>query len=53
MNKLLGCSIWQAIAAQVKNLVVKVHHVDVHVPKHQAITKDSNHMYGLMIEGWT
>ncbi|KAK4811084.1 hypothetical protein QYF61_016370 [Mycteria americana] len=35
-------ALWQNIAARVENLVVKVHHVDAHVPKSQATEEHEN-----------
>ncbi|KAK4810570.1 hypothetical protein QYF61_004533 [Mycteria americana] len=37
-----AAALWQDIAAQVENLVVKVHHVDAHVPKSQATEEHQN-----------
>jgi len=34
--------LWKDIAAQTKNMVVKVHHVDAHVPKSQATEEQQN-----------
>ncbi|KAK4829722.1 hypothetical protein QYF61_006183 [Mycteria americana] len=35
-------ALWQNIAARVENLVVKVHHVDAHVPKNRATEEHQN-----------
>ncbi|KAK4828648.1 hypothetical protein QYF61_000296 [Mycteria americana] len=37
-----AAALWQDIAAWVENLVVKVHHVDAHVPKSQATEEYQN-----------
>ncbi|KAK4815608.1 hypothetical protein QYF61_004823 [Mycteria americana] len=37
-----AAALWQDIAAQVENLVVKVRHVDADVPKSQATEEDQN-----------
>ncbi|KAK4806926.1 hypothetical protein QYF61_012647 [Mycteria americana] len=37
-----AAALWQDIAARVENLVVKVHHVDAHVPKSQATEEHQN-----------
>ncbi|KAK4805836.1 hypothetical protein QYF61_012896 [Mycteria americana] len=37
-----AAALWQDIAAQVENLVVKVHHVDAHVPKRRATEEHQN-----------
>ncbi|KAK4827627.1 LOW QUALITY PROTEIN: hypothetical protein QYF61_019837 [Mycteria americana] len=37
-----AAALWQDIAARVENLVVKVHHVDAHVPKSQTTEEHQN-----------
>ncbi|KAK4832245.1 hypothetical protein QYF61_021170 [Mycteria americana] len=37
-----AAELWQDIAARVENLVVKVHHVDAHVPKSRATEEHQN-----------
>ncbi|KAK4827541.1 hypothetical protein QYF61_018885 [Mycteria americana] len=37
-----AAKLWQDIAAQVENLVVKIHHVDAHVPKSCATKEHQN-----------
>ena len=37
-----AAALWQDTAAQVENLVVKVHHVDAHVPKSQGTEEHQN-----------
>ncbi|KAK4825458.1 LOW QUALITY PROTEIN: hypothetical protein QYF61_027613 [Mycteria americana] len=37
-----AAALWQDIAARVENLVVKVHHVDAHVPKRRATEEHQN-----------
>ncbi|KAK4810881.1 hypothetical protein QYF61_013289 [Mycteria americana] len=37
-----AAALWQDIAARVENLVVKVRHVDAHVPKSQATEEHQN-----------
>ncbi|KAK4807032.1 hypothetical protein QYF61_000361 [Mycteria americana] len=37
-----AAALWQGIAARVENLVVKVHHVDAHVPKSRATEEHQN-----------
>ncbi|XP_064309328.1 ribonuclease H-like [Phalacrocorax carbo] len=37
-----AATLWQDIAARVENLVVKVHHMDVHIPKSQATEEHLN-----------
>ena len=34
--------LWKDIAAQIKNMVVKVRHVDAHLPKSRAIEEQQN-----------
>ena len=37
-----AAALWQDIAAQVGNLVVKVHHIDAHIPKSRATEEHQN-----------
>jgi len=37
-----AATLWQDIAAQLKQLVVKVHHMDAHIPKSQATEEHQN-----------
>ena len=37
-----AAELWKDTAAQIKNMVVKVHHVDAHVPKSQATEEQQN-----------
>ena len=37
-----AAELWQDIASRVENLVVKVHHVDAHVPKSRATEENQN-----------
>ncbi|KAK4813292.1 hypothetical protein QYF61_020871 [Mycteria americana] len=48
-----AAELWQDIAAQVENLVVKVHHVDAHIPKSWATEEHQNNQQvnqGVQIE---
>ncbi|KAK4810769.1 hypothetical protein QYF61_007743 [Mycteria americana] len=40
-----AATLWQDIAARVENLVVKVRHVDAHVPKSQATEEHQNNQH--------
>ena len=39
---ILAAELWKEIAAQTKDMVVKVHHLDAHVPKSRATEEQQN-----------